>query len=343
MRERLVRFRHSVRVFFLLDGAAGVVVGIHELSRELFAHLALGTLSRIDDEPADRKRLTALGTDLDGDLIVCTADAARFDFDDGRDVRKRLLEDLHGVHIQLFPHDLERIVDDALRDALLAVQHDLVDEFGDDLAAVHRIGQDVSLGNFPSSGHSIILLYEFCALAGVAVWVSLPSIRLSLARLGVANLLPFRGILPTSSGRYSEISRVTWSQRDLLRALRAVLGARLLALCNACRIERAADDVIADAGQILDSPAADKNGAVLLQVVAFAGNVHGTFLLVGKAHPCDLTQCRVGLLGGSRRHRKAYAALLRARVEDGALRLVRLRFSAFFDELVDRGHFVTSL
>ena len=96
----------------------------------------------------------------------------------------------------------------------------------------------------------------------------------------------------------------------LLGALCAVLAAGLLALCNACRIERAADDVIADAGQILDSSAADENGAVLLKIVTFAGNVNGTFLLVGQSHPCDLTKRRVGLLGRSRRLIETYAALL---------------------------------
>ena len=79
MREGLVRFRHSVRVFLLLDRAAGIVERVHKLCCELFAHFALAPLSRVDDDPTDRKRLTALGTDLDRNLIVRTAYATGFD------------------------------------------------------------------------------------------------------------------------------------------------------------------------------------------------------------------------------------------------------------------------
>ena len=128
-----------------------------------------------------------------------------------------------------------------------------------------------------------------------------------------------------------------------LGLLCAVARTSLLALCNACGIEGAAHDVVTNAGQVFNTAAADKNGRVLLKVVTFAGNVNGTFLLVGQSHPCDLTKRRVGLLGRSRRDGKANAALLRACVENGALGLVRLRLSAFLDELVDRGHLVTSL
>ena len=83
----------------------------------------------------------------------------------------------------------------------------------------------------------------------------------------------------------------------LLRALCAVLAAGLLALCNACRIERAADDVIADAGQILDSSAADENGAVLLKIVTFAGNVTVPSCLLVSLTLAILRSAELGFLG----------------------------------------------
>ena len=96
--------------------------------------------------------------------------------------------------------------------------------------------------------------------------------------------------------------------------------------------------MIPHAGQVLYSSAADQNGAVLLQVVTFAGNVNRTLLLVGKADSRDFTKRRVGLLGRGRRYRKAYAALLRTLVQNRALGLERFAFSAFFDKLVDCRH-----
>src|SRR6266851_3076123 len=58
-----------------------------------------------------------------------------------------------------------------------------------------------------------------------------------------------------------------------LFALGPVLGARLLAVLGACGVERAADDVVADARQVLHLAPADEHHGVLLQVVADAGDV----------------------------------------------------------------------
>lgn len=101
--------------------------------------------------------------------------------------------------------------------------------------------------------------------------------------------------------------------------------------------------MVTHAGKIFYSSAANQHGAVLLQIVPFAGDVNRTLLLVRKTDSCDLTERGVGLLGRSRRHRKAYAALLRASVQNRALGLERFALSAFFDELVDRGHFLDLL
>ena len=103
-------------------------------------------------------------------------------------------------------------------------------------------------------------------------------------------------------------------RRELLGTLCAVFATGLFALCNACRVERAANNMIAHAGQILNSSAADKYGAVFLQVVTLARNINRTLLLVGKTNSGDLTERRVRLLGRSRRYRKTNTALLRATV-----------------------------
>src|SRR5512139_2343405 len=59
----------------------------------------------------------------------------------------------------------------------------------------------------------------------------------------------------------------------LLRALGAVLRARLLAVLDALQVERAAHDVVAHARQVLHPTAAHEHHAVLLQVVALAADV----------------------------------------------------------------------
>ena len=55
--------------------------------------------------------------------------------------------------------------------------------------------------------------------------------------------------------------------------------------------------MVTHTGEIAHTAAANEDGAVLVEVVTFAGNVNGTFLFVRQAHPCDFTQSRVRLFG----------------------------------------------
>src|SRR6202022_2634323 len=118
----------------------------------------------------------------------------------------------------------------------------------------------------------------------------------------------------------------------------AVLRAALLAAGDADRVERAADDVGADAGEVLDAAPADHYDRVLLQVVADAGDVAGHFHPVGQAHASDLAQRGVRLLGSRRVDARAHAALLRAAGHGGRLALVHGLGAALADELGDRRH-----
>ena len=99
----------------------------------------------------------------------------------------------------------------------------------------------------------------------------------------------------------------------------AVLGTSLLAVCNACCIQCAADDVISGTGQILNSSASDQNNTVLLQIVPFAGDVGCNFDSIGKTYSGDFTKCRIRLLRCSRLDCCADTALLRSTDSDGTL------------------------
>ena len=105
----------------------------------------------------------------------------------------------------------------------------------------------------------------------------------------------------------------------LLGSLRAVLGAGLFAVRNACGIQSSADDVVTGTGQVLDSSASDQDNAVLLKVVSLSRNVAGDLDSVGKTDSCDLTKCGVRLLRGRSLNSSANAALLRAVVRDRLL------------------------
>src|SRR6476620_11844224 len=69
----------------------------------------------------------------------------------------------------------------------------------------------------------------------------------------------------------------------LFGALGAVLRAGLPAVLDALRIEDAAEHVVANAGKIANTAAADQHDAVLLEVVALARNIADHLALVGQA------------------------------------------------------------
>src|SRR6218665_3252190 len=127
----------------------------------------------------------------------------------------------------------------------------------------------------------------------------------------------------------------------LLRALRAVLGTRLLAVFHALQVQRTADDVVAHTRQVLHPAAAHQHDAVLLQVVAFTTDVRDDLEPVGQANLGDLPQCGVRLLGGGGVHAGAHATTLGATLHRRRFGLRDLGLTTVAHELVDGRHLVT--
>lgn len=147
-------------VFTLLDSGTRVVAGIHELAGEALFHGLLTSCTAVVRQPAQSKGLASFRANLDRNLIVRTADTTGLDFHGRHDIFHGGLESLKTRLAGLLFHDLERTVDDLLGYALLAVEHDAVDELGHQNGTVDRIGKDLSLGNITSSGHCASLLHK---------------------------------------------------------------------------------------------------------------------------------------------------------------------------------------
>ena len=86
----------------------------------------------------------------------------------------------------------------------------------------------------------------------------------------------------------------------LFRPLSAVLRTALATIRHARRIQRSADDVIANARQIFHATAADQHDRVLLQVVADAGNVGRDLNSIREPYASNLSKRRIRLLRGDR-------------------------------------------
>src|SRR5665647_5296 len=284
--ERLVCVSHLVDVFALLDRVATVLAGVDDLVREAIHHRLLVACAGVLDQPAHAERERAVRANVDGNLVGRTTDAAALDLDARANVRERALPDLQRIILRTLGDHVERLVDDALGNRLLAVAHDDVDELGQPATnvgrsvGVLRVREDLALGDFTFTGHTILLL----------------------------------------------------------RALRAVLGARLLAVLDARRIEGAADDVVANAREILDATAADQDDRVLLQIVSLARDVRRHFHLVRQTNARDLAEGRVRLLRGRRVDAGANATLLRALLQGGRCALGAHLLATLTDELIDSRH-----
>src|SRR5260221_723434 len=145
----------------------------------------------------------------------------------------------------------------------------------------------------------------------------------------------------TAAPRFCEASLISPDRRSSMvfsERPRAVLRTALAAILDALGVERAADDVVAHAGQILDAAAADQHHRVLLQVMAFAGDVARHLEPVGETDAGDLAQRRVRLLRRRRIDAGADAALLRARLQGPHLVARHLRSPRAADKLVDPRH-----
>src|SRR3990172_1441654 len=85
-----------------------------------------------------------------------------------------------------------------------------------------------------------------------------------------------------------------------LRPLAPILGASLAPTIHPSRIERAADDMVADAGQVFHAAAAHEHDRVLLQRVPLARDVSRDLDPVRQPHAGHLAQPPIASKGGHR-------------------------------------------
>src|SRR4051795_10215521 len=123
-----------------------------------------------------------------------------------------------------------------------------------------------------------------------------------------------------------------------LLLLGAVTAAGLLAVLHALGVERAADDLVADTGEVLHPAAADEHDRVLLEVVAHARDVGRDLDAAAQAHAGDLAEGGVRLLRGGGVDARADAASLGRTLQGRRLVLRHLVLAALADQLLNSGH-----
>src|SRR6478736_111278 len=123
-----------------------------------------------------------------------------------------------------------------------------------------------------------------------------------------------------------------------LLLLGAVAAASLLTVLDALGVEGAADDLVADTGEVLHPAAANEHDRVLLEVVAHARDVSGDLDATRQAHAGDLAESGVRLLRGGGVDARADAASLGRTLQGRRLVLRHLVLAALADQLLNGGH-----
>ena len=139
MSESLVGLGHLVGILALLHGVTSVVGSIHDLSSQTLCHGLLTTAAAVSSQPAQAQGLAAGGAHFQRNLVVRATNAAGLALEAGHDVLHRLLESLQRIVAGLLLNHGESFVNDLLSDALLAIQHNAVDQTSDHLGIVNRI------------------------------------------------------------------------------------------------------------------------------------------------------------------------------------------------------------
>src|SRR6266436_6090762 len=80
VRKGLVRLRHAVYIFFLLDGRAFTVRGVEQLVAQLINHSLFGAPAGVSHQPANRQRRPPVRIHFHWHLIVRAAYAPRLHF-----------------------------------------------------------------------------------------------------------------------------------------------------------------------------------------------------------------------------------------------------------------------
>src|SRR5918999_4280325 len=159
--ERPVGLCHPVGIFLALHAGADVVLGVQDLACEPAAHRLLASGAGEAHHPAQGERVRPPRGHLDGHLVGRAADPPATYPEARLDVVEGVVQDGHRVRAGALLDEGEGIVDDLFGDALLTVEHDLVDQLLHKRAPVDGIGGDLPLRWGYSPRHLLSSSYAF--------------------------------------------------------------------------------------------------------------------------------------------------------------------------------------
>src|SRR5450830_68868 len=153
VRESFVSFSHTVHVFTLLNSSTFTFSSVQQFASQTQSHRLLATLTGEVYQPAHCQGVTTGRTNFDRNLVSSTAYTARLHFDQRSDGVECFLEEFQGVSVFALFNFFQSTINDTFGHGFFAAFHHVVHEFGENLATVFRIVQNLTLGCYTTSWH----------------------------------------------------------------------------------------------------------------------------------------------------------------------------------------------
>src|SRR5260221_5732158 len=193
MRKRTIGFCHAMRFILPLDRRPLPAKSVEQFACESLSHITSTTGAGCRQNPTHCQRTAPYRINFHWHLIGRAADALRLDFDGGRSIVERRLQDFSGIALGTIFDHRQRPVHHAAGDAFLAAAHHTIDEHGDQDVVITRIWNDRAVYRTISSRHNdypLLLLalgrsstgfWLLCAVLAAALFTTLDAISVQRA------------------------------------------------------------------------------------------------------------------------------------------------------------------
>src|SRR5450830_91116 len=153
MRERFVRFSHTMDFVAFFHRAAAAFSRFHQLTAEALWHRFFAALVSSFTQPTHGQSHTTDWANFDRHLVVCTTDATGFHLNQRLGVVDCGNKNFERIFARFCCDVLESTVDDVFCNRFLTGQHQHVYKFSDISVAEFWIWQNFALGYFTTTWH----------------------------------------------------------------------------------------------------------------------------------------------------------------------------------------------
>ena len=154
VRESLVRFGHTVNIFFFLDRATRAFERVHEFTDQFLLHRFTFAGKSRCRKPTERQGILTIARNGHRHLIIRSPNPTGSDFNLRPDGFNDTFKNAQRFLVAFLAEPNEGAVHNILRDSFLAIFHNKVNKLGEKHTVIFRIRRDHAFWCSFSSGHT---------------------------------------------------------------------------------------------------------------------------------------------------------------------------------------------